>query len=143
MDQVRARPPGQIEALPEVRPITTFTYEPAERRDPFALDQRLEEIAERPPPSGPTPDPTRAKEELERYTLDSLRMVGTLERDAGRWALIMTRDRILHRVAVGNYLGQNHGLITRISADEIQLTEIIPDGQGGWRDRQAAIALAR
>jgi type IV pilus assembly protein PilP len=68
-------------------------------------------------------------------------MVGTLEQNDTRWGLVTAPDGILHRVRVGNYMGQNNGQITRISPNEIQLTEIISDGQGDWRERESSIAL--
>lgn len=140
-DRIAARPPGAIEPLPAFRPPTTFLYEPQERRDPFVMDLESEEVAVRRQPSGLAPDPLRRKEELEQYPLDALRMVGTLRQEDTMWALVKTKDGRLHRVGVGNYLGKNNGQITLISEDEIQLTEIVPDGAGDWRERQSAIAL--
>lgn len=141
-EQVKARPPGPIEPLPTFQTPATFLYEPQDRRDPFVMDQGSEEVAVR-QPSGLAPDPLRRKEELEQYSLDALRMVGTLRQQETMWALIQTKDGVLHRVGVGNYLGKNNGQITLISEDEIQLTEIVPDGTGDWRERQSAIALER
>jgi type IV pilus assembly protein PilP len=56
---------------------------------------------------------------------------------------VLAPDGVLHRVRVGNYVGMNNGQITRISEKEIELTEIISDGPGTWRERQAAIALSQ
>ncbi len=88
------------------------------------------------------PDFNRRKEELEGFSLDALRMVGTLEQLETTWALIQTQDKTIYRVKAGNYVGRNHGQITRISESGIDLTEIIADGQGGYRERQASLALA-
>ncbi|QIK39024.1 pilus assembly protein PilP [Caldichromatium japonicum] len=142
--QVNARPPGPIDPIPEPQPVETFVYEPGERRDPFRSDvkeQPLEEdlIVE----SGPAPDPNRPREELESYPLDSLQMVGTLEQEGIRWGLIRTRDGVIHRVTVGNYLGQNHGQIVEIELDAIHLNEIVADTPGHWRERSATIALTK
>jgi type IV pilus assembly protein PilP len=90
---------------------------------------------------GIAPDRLRRREELENYSLDSLKMVGTLEQNETRWALVVAPDGILHRVRVGNYLGKNNGQITLISPEIIQLTEIIGDGPGSWRERESSIAL--
>jgi type IV pilus assembly protein PilP len=56
--------------------------------------------------------------------------------------LVQTSDGLVHRVAVGQYLGQNYGRITDISDAEIQLVEIIPDGIGGYLERPAAVGLS-
>lgn len=140
-EEVRARPPVPLEPLPEIPPVDTFVYEPDGRRDPFVMDDRSLQAATPQTAGGIAPDPLRSKEELEQYALDSLRMVGTLEQDETRWALITTPDGILHRVRVGNYLGQNNGQIIRIDPAQIELTEIVGDGTGHWQERQTSIAL--
>ncbi len=142
VQEVKARPAAPIEPIPEVRQIETFTYVSEGRRDPFAPVAGAQQQAQQSQPSGLHPDFLRPKEELEQFPLDSLRMVGTLEQQQVIWALIRSKDRVIHRVKAGNYLGQNHGQISRITADKIELTEIVPDGQGGYRERQASLDLA-
>jgi type IV pilus assembly protein PilP len=55
--------------------------------------------------------------------------------------LIQTTDGLVHRVTVGNHIGQNFGRVIAISDSEIQLVEIISDGLGGYLERPAAIGL--
>lgn len=141
--QVNARPPGPIEPLPEIEPVETFVYEPGERRDPFHSDAQSEPEQMAATDDGPAPDPNRPREELESYPLDSLRMVGTLEQDDTRWGLIRTKEGVVHRVTVGNYMGQNHGQIISIGLDAIQLNEIVSDAPGQWRERAASVALSK
>ena len=69
-------------------------------------------------------------------------MVGTLEFGRGAFGLVQTSDGLVHRVTVGNHLGQNYGRITDISDAEIELVEIIPDGLGGYLERPAAVGLS-
>lgn len=140
--QVMAREPGPIEPLPKIRRIETFIFDPASPRDPFVLD-RQSANANASPGSGISPDPLRRKEELEQFPLDSLSMVGTLKQDDVMWALVLTPEKTLHHVRVGNYLGQNNGQITRITEEEIELTEILSDGAGAWRESQATVALSQ
>jgi type IV pilus assembly protein PilP len=143
VQSVLARPPGPIEPVPEIKPVDTFVYEPADRRDPFVPDAQSapEEVVTQ--SNGLAPDPNRRKEELETYPLDSLRMVGTLDIERERWGLVRTKEGILHRVRVGNYLGQNNGQIVSIANDAIQLTEIVSDAPGQWRERAASLALTQ
>lgn len=141
VDAVKARPPGPLEPIPEVPQVDTFVYEPGDRRDPFVMDDRTAQAAAPHHSSGVAPDPLRRREELEQYSLDSLRMVGTLEQNETRWGLVVTPDGVLHRVRVGNYLGRNNGQITQISPEAIALTEIVGEGPGSWRERQASISL--
>ena len=69
-------------------------------------------------------------------------MVGTLSQKNGVWAIIKAPDGLVYRVKRNNYLGQNYGRITKISEDKVELTEIVPDGLGGWQERSASLVLA-
>lgn len=139
VEEVKRRPPSPVEPLPEIAPIETFVFEPADRRDPFVMDTQVAAAASQ--DNGLAPDPRRPKEELESVPLDSLRMVGTLQQDAVRWALVRTREGLVYRVRVGNYLGMNNGRIVDISDDAIRVTEIVSDAPGEWRERPATLAL--
>ena len=68
-------------------------------------------------------------------------MVGTLNLGGTLYGLVQTNDKLIHRVTVGNYLGQNDGRIVTITDSDIQLIEIIPDGLGGYTERAAAVSL--
>ncbi|GAB6068456.1 pilus assembly protein PilP [Methylothermus subterraneus] len=141
--EVKGRPKGAIEPMPEIKPAETFVFDPEGLRDPFVPEKPT------PPPqvavagSGIRPDPTRPKEELEAYALDSLRMMGTIKKDGVLWGLVQTSEGTIYRVKPGNYMGQNHGRITQIADDRIELVEIVPDAPGTWRERQASLALAQ
>ena len=141
--QVQARTPEPIEPLPDIPQISTFVFEPGDRRDPFVADTKTSVVVETSPGDSLAPDPLRRKEELEGYSLDALRMVGTLEQNETRWGLIRTQDGTLHRVRVGNYMGQNNGQITSIRDDAIQITEVVSEAPGEWRERQATVSLTQ
>ena len=142
INEVMAREPQPLEPLPELKQVETFVYEPGERRSPFRLGSVGEQEQVALPTDGIAPDRNRRKQELEQYPLDSIRMVGTLEQDEGVWALVTIQDGTLFRTTTGNYMGQNDGQIVRIAEDRIELNEIVPDGSGGWQERQASIALS-
>lgn len=143
--EVKGQQKSEIEPIPEFEPYESFTYEAHDLRDPFTqpdfASRKAVEGASG-TSSGISPDFNRPTEPLEEYPLDSLRMVGTLEQDGANWALINDTEKTIHRVQVGNYMGQNHGKITRITEFEVELTEIIPDGIGGWIERQAGISIS-
>ena len=46
---------------------------------------------------------------------------------------ITTADAGLYRVRIGNYMGQNFGVITKISESEITLRELFQDAGGDLR----------
>ncbi len=139
--EVKARPKGSIEPLPEIKIVETFVFDPEDLRDPFAPAKQA------PPPqvavggSGIKPDPTRPREPLEAYDLDSLRMVGTVKKASTLWALIQTGEGTIYRVRTGNHMGKNNGRIVRITEEGIDLVEIVPDGPGTWREQQARLNL--
>jgi type IV pilus assembly protein PilP len=56
-------------------------------------------------------------------------------------ALVVDPENVVHRIVVGNFLGQNEGRVTAISETQIDLTELVADGAGGWLERQATLAL--
>ena len=141
IDEVKARPGGRIPPLPDVVPAPSFAYEPAGRRSPFAPDVPQLRVSNN-PDAIQGPDPNRPREFLEEFPLDTLRMKGTLAFGAGDYGLIETADGRVFRVTVGNHIGQNYGRITGITDAEILLTEIIPDGLGGYLERPASVALS-
>jgi len=137
---VKSRQFGQLEPLPEIRPYETFSYDAYELRDPFTPSSPI--MAERRNVTdGLRPDFDRRREPLEAFPLDSLRMVGTLERSDDRFALVRDSTGLVHRVQSGNYIGQNYGKIIGVAEDKIAVLEIIPDGLGGWMERDAALDL--
>lgn len=140
IDQVKARPGGRIEPLPEIRPAPTHTYGAARAglRSPFTPDTPI--VAR--PGGVDAPDRDRVREFLEQFPLDTMRMVGTLDLGQQTFGLVQTSDGLVHRVRPGNYLGQNYGRIVSISEAEIRLTEIVADGLGGYIERPAAMALS-
>ncbi|MGB5467220.1 MAG: pilus assembly protein PilP [Sedimenticolaceae bacterium] len=140
VNEVKSRPASGIEPIPEVKQVVGFVYVPKNRRDPFTRQEDDTAVTETILDNGVRPDPNRRKEELESYSLDSLRMVGTLEQEEDRWGLVKTSDGTIHRVAPGNYIGQNDGRITRVSEDKIELIELVPTGSG-FLEKEAAIAL--
>ena len=141
--QVKARPPSPIPPIPPVRTYTPYTYEGLLGRDPFrqSTSEGSDEVAASTNTTGPRPDLQRPKEYLERFELDTLQMVGTFEKASNEWALIRDPDGVVHRVAVGNYIGKNYGRVLGIQPDEVELSEFISDGLGGWIVREAEVAL--
>ena len=141
INEVKARPGGRIDPLPEITPYEVFTYaaDAEGLRSPFVPDtpQATGSAA-----GGARPDPDRSREYLEGFPLDTLSMVGTLNIGETMYGLVQTADGLIHRVVPGNYMGQNDGRITDISESEIALVEIISDGIGGYIERDAAVSLS-
>lgn len=141
--EVKARPAAPIPPIPPVRTYTPYEYDGLAGRDPFRMStsEGSDQVAGGGTGTGPRPDLQRTREYLERFELDTLTMVGTFAKESSEWALIRDPDGVVHRVAVGNYVGKNHGKVSRIRPREVQLSEFIPDGSGGWLVRDASMAL--
>lgn len=140
---VKERPGEPIEPLPRVVPPVPFSYSVADLRDPFSGGpaQPSEDIdVSTAQDDGPRPDPTRRKEVLEGFELDSLEMVGTFYIEE-LYGLVSDPDGLIHRVRPGNFLGRNHGRIVTVFEDRIELQELVPNGTGGWMYRDAKVAL--
>jgi type IV pilus assembly protein PilP len=132
---------GRIEPLPVVKPYEPVPYTAFDQADPFS-SAKIELVTKSASTGGGglKPDLNRPKEPLEAFPLESLKMVGVLQQKKANFALIKA-DAGLYRVKVGNYLGQNFGLITTITESQIQLRELIQDAVGDWTERQSTLQL--
>lgn len=125
--------------LPEIKPYESFRYTAHAQRSPFRPTVEQRKIQSN---SGLMPRFDRNREILESFSLDTLRMVGSLRRGSTDSALVQTPDGLIHQVKPGNYMGENYGRITNISESSIELIEIVPDGLGGYVERDAAVGLS-
>jgi type IV pilus assembly protein PilP len=139
IQQIKARPKNPIAPLPKPQEFEIFTYNDASLRDPFAPTQVIQAAEAK--NSGLRPNMSREKDVLEQYALGSLKMVGILEKNRKRWALIIAPDGTLYRTTLKRYVGQNNGEIIRITETEIELREIVQDGLGGWVERYTTLAV--
>lgn len=132
---------GKIAPLPVVKPYEPVPYTVFEQPDPFSA-AKIELLTKSAGSGGGglKPDFNRPKEPLEAYPLESLKMVGVLQQKKANFALVKA-DTGLYRVKVGNYMGQNFGLITTISESQIQIRELIQDATGDWTERQSTLQL--
>jgi len=133
---------GKVDPLPVVKPYEPLPYTAYDLPDPFG-PAKIALVAKGPGQGsggGLKPDLNRPKEPLEAFPLESLKMVGTLERGKQTFGLVKA-DAGLYRVRIGNYLGQNFGVITKISDSEITLRELVQDAGGDWSERESTLLL--
>ncbi len=134
---------GVVEPLPEFKTAETYRYSAGSLRDPFSTwrsevktTTQTQKVIE-----GVRPNVNRHKEVLENFPLDTLKMIGTLEFKQRVWGLVKAPDGIIYRVTPANHLGQNYGKISQVLEEKLLLTEIVPDGLGGWEERQATLSV--
>ena len=143
MEETRARPAGVIEPIPTFKAYEAFAYCATVMRSPFDRPLEVREIAQLQSIKSVKPTEDRVKEFLERFTFDSLVMVGNLARNGTDWTLIQDPDGGVHRVRVGSYLGRDHGKIVEMTDTYVAVVEIVPDGtDDGWVERPRTIKLS-
>lgn len=142
--EVKAQQKPDIEPLPVMKTYEPFQYNSSELRSPFVktvVEPPSEETVNPNVGNGILPDKNRQKEALEAYSLSELQFVGTIGKDS-IWALIRASDGVIHRVQIGDYMGQNDGHVLAISETELLLKEIVPDGRGAYVERESSLFIA-
>jgi type IV pilus assembly protein PilP len=134
--QTKQEPAGGVKPLPEVKPYESYFYTVQGERSPFVPGGRGDAAG-----ASVRPDIKRNREFLEQFALDTLQMVGTMRLGDRNYGLVKARDGLVHRVLPGNFIGQNDGRITAVEPSRITVTEIVPDGLGGFMERGASLAL--
>jgi len=144
MSEQRAHVRPNVKPIDEPKRFTPQAYTEAGVLDPFnsqKLTQALRRESAQPNNSSLIgPELARRKEPLEAFPLDAMAMVGSLDRNSKPVALVRV-DKLLYQVRVGNHLGLNYGLVTRISETELALREIVQDAAGEWIERVATLQL--
>ena len=132
---------GKIPPPPEISPYEPFTYEnPTGIQDPFK--PRKPDLSHSNHSGLNQPNLDRPKQELEDFALESLKMVGYLQRENIGYAVIRSPDGKLHRVKAGNYLGLNYGQVISVSDSDIKVKEMVQDSAGDWSERESSLQLA-
>jgi type IV pilus assembly protein PilP len=127
---------GKIEPLPAVKVYEPFSYNAFDLPDPFK-PRKLSTGGG----GGMQPDLNRPKEPLEAFSLETLKMVGMVSNKGEINAVIKTPDNAIYHVKKGNYIGQNFGLITKITDSEVTLHETVQDSAGDWSERTSILNL--
>jgi type IV pilus assembly protein PilP len=142
MDEVRREARPSIQKLSEPKKFTPFIYTAKSEVDPYNPSKLAIALAKAKASSnsGFKPDLDRRREPLESYPLDNLKMVGTLQKAGLSYALLQV-DKTVFQAKVGNYVGQNLGMITKITETEVDIKEIVQDAAGDWVERKATLEL--
>jgi len=118
--------------------VAPHPYEAAALADPFNALPPAPAPGQR--GAAAAPDPRRVREPLESVALPAISMVGSVQQDGRLSALLLAGQRV-YRVAVGQYLGQDHGVVTDISEQAVQYRELLREADGPWRERRGSLAL--
>jgi len=134
---------GRVDPLPQVKPYEPVPYTAEAEVDPFRPERIV--VAAAGGSSAPAfaklaPDLNRPKEPLEAFPLESIQMMGSITQGKHTYGLVKAGTN-LYRVKIGNYMGQNFGVITEIEEGQISLKELVQDSTGDWVERASALQL--
>ena len=138
MDDASKNIKGRIPPLPQVKPYEPVAYDVSNLMDPFKPSKIG--VEQKKSGGGLRPDMDRPREPLEAYPLESLKYVGVMTRKKSSYALIQV-DGALYQVRPGNYMGQNFGVITKVSESEVALKELVQDSAGDWVEKESSLLL--
>jgi type IV pilus assembly protein PilP len=142
MDQVRQQTRPAVKPLVEPKDFIPYAYGDRQAVDPFSPNKLLNQLAKAAETSQDPnkPDLRRPRELLENYPLDTMKMVGTMQKGSVTYALLQI-DRAVYQVRAGQRIGQNFGIVTRVSDDAINIREVAQDAAGEWVERMAKLEL--
>jgi type IV pilus assembly protein PilP len=121
-----------------VEPYEPVPYDAGNILDPFKAAKMGPQ--EKKGGGGFRPDLDRPKEPLELHPLETLKYVGVMTKKKVSYGIVQV-DGTLYQVKIGNYMGQNFGVVVDISESEITLRELIQDSAGDWVERTSTLLL--
>lgn len=131
---------GQVDPAPEIKPYEPFPYDNSGGLpDPFK--PRKQEKKDFIGAGQNQPDTARAKQALEEFPLETMKMIGYLSKGQIATAVIRTSEGKLHSVKVGNFVGLNFGKVISITESEVKVKEMVQDSGGDWLERENSLLL--
>jgi type IV pilus assembly protein PilP len=134
-----------IPKLPEVKPYQPVPYDTQGLLDPFKSNKIEPESKYKQAGKGSMFQPDFDAREmrnsiLEKYPLESLKMIGYLNVNKRPLAVVQVDDKV-KQVKVGEYIGLDFGMVTQITDSEVKLRELIQDSAGDWSERESSLFL--
>ena len=137
---------GNIPKLPEVLPYQPVPYDVEALLDPFKASKIEPESKSRQGAgkSGAFQPDFEARELrnslLEKYPIESLKMIGYMNVNKQPMAVIQVEDKV-KQVKMGDYIGLDFGMVTKITDKDVELRELIQDSAGDWSERKSSLYL--
>lgn len=127
----------KVKALPEVQAYLAMQYNAdGQLVDPFRARKVARKVG------ALQPNLSRPRQLLESYPLESLKYVGSIAKAKLQYALLLTPDHGVQQVRLGQYVGQDFGVVTKISETQLDLKEIVQDDlSGDWVTRLSTLTL--
>lgn len=84
----------------------------------------------------------RTMEFMEKFEIGQLSYGGREVKECRKpnvYARVRDPDGFVHRVARGSYLGRNYGVVTKITEDKLEISELYQGGDGNWFERKTEL----
>jgi type IV pilus assembly protein PilP len=142
MDQVQKETRPSVKPLAAPKEFIPYAYDQADAVDPYNPNKLLAELARVADNSNNPnrPDMNRPKEVLENFPLDTMKMVGAIQKGGVNWALVQVEKNV-YQVKSGMRMGQNFGLVTHVSDSAVDVREVVQDAGGDWTERKSRLEL--
>ncbi len=142
MAKVKSETKVAVTPIAEPKTFVPYAYAVKDIIDPFSSNKLLAELARAASNSSSKfkPDTNRRKELLEEYPLDTIKMVGVIQKGGVNYAVLQI-DRSVHRVAAGQHIGPNYGLVTSVTEAAVNIKESVQDATGDWIERMSKLEL--
>lgn len=137
---------GNVPKLPEVQPYQPVPYDVEGTLDPFKPgkiepDSKYKQGGGKAGAFQPDFEAREMRNSLlEKYPIESLKMIGYLNVNNRPMAVIQVEDKV-KQVKVGDYIGLDFGMVTQVSDKEVELRELIQDSAGDWSERKSSLYL--
>lgn len=137
---------GNIPKLPDVKPYEPVPYDVEAILDPFKPNKIEPESKQRMAGRhGSAFEPDFDARELrnsllEKFPLETLKMIGYLNVNNRPLAVIQAEQNV-RQVKVGDYIGMDFGMVTRITDSEVTVRELVQDSAGDWSERTSSLHL--
>ncbi len=142
MAKVKSETKVAVTPLAEPKTFVPYAYSVKDIIDPFNSNKLLAELARAATNSTSKfkPDTGRRKELLEEFPLDTIKMVGVIQKGGVNYAVLQI-DKSVYRVAAGQHIGPNFGLVTSVTEAAVNIKESVQDATGDWMERMSKLEL--
>ncbi|MFC5078801.1 Pilus assembly protein, PilP [Vibrio thalassae] len=127
--------------MPLFTPIQAIKFHSVTQGTPFSLPEAAQEHSSSSANLSCWQPKQRSKMPLERYLLSELQLKGVMGKGEQLTGLVAIPINQVVAVKVGQYIGENSGLVKQITPDSLVIHETLPDGLGCWRQRKMTLAL--
>lgn len=136
---------GGVPKLPQIKPYEPVPYTVEGRVDPFSRTKLEPDSKYKNAGKGGAFQPDFEAREmrnsmLEKYPLESIKLIGIMNMNNHPMAVVSVDDKV-KQIKLGEYMGLDFGMVTKITDAQIELRELVQDAAGDWSERTSTLLL--